>query len=108
MHASIAGKVAKPGVATLPNGRHVEIVPIKAADEQPLEGQALMDDVLGGPWPTDGLGDIAPEEILEAARDGGLVGPRRGGLPNPCEAAAQREEADRHTDGQRLRVRALP
>ncbi len=47
LHAPIAGKVLKTAVATLPNARHVQVMPIKADGEQ-LEGQALFDDVLGG------------------------------------------------------------
>ncbi len=74
VHASAAGKTAKESVATLPNGRHVAVIPIKVDDEQPLEGQALFDDVFGGDWPTDGLDKYSPQEISDAARKGGLVG----------------------------------
>ena len=34
VHASIAGKVLRTAVATLPNDRHVETLPIKSGDEQ--------------------------------------------------------------------------
>lgn len=74
IHASISGKSARPSVATLPNGRHVETLPIKAGDEQPLEGRALFDDIFGGDWPTDGFEQYEPMQIVDAARDGGLVG----------------------------------
>lgn len=72
-HASIAGKVARESAATLPNGRHVPTVPIKAGDEQ-LEGRALFDDILGGEWPTLSLDIPTPDIIIRAVRDAGLVG----------------------------------
>ncbi len=74
VHASISGTVARLSVATLPNGRHVATVPIKAAEEQPLVGQDLYDDMFGGSWPTDGLDRISPETIGESVRNAGLVG----------------------------------
>ena len=73
VHASIAGTCQLPSVATLPNGRHVSAIPIKAADEQ-LAGDALREDVLGGDWPTDEAGRREPEAIVQAVRDAGLVG----------------------------------
>lgn len=72
-HASISGKVAKPSAATLPNGRRVPTVPIKAG-EQLLRGQALFDDIYGGEWPTLGLDLPTPDLILQAVRNAGLVG----------------------------------
>ena len=79
VHTSLAGVIARSSVTTLPNGRHVEVVPVKAAKEQPLEGAALYDEIFGGPWPIGelakgGLSQYEPEAIAEAARQGGLVG----------------------------------
>ena len=74
VHASIAGTTGRNSVATLPNGRHVAVVPIKAAKQQPLSGQALFDDILGGEWPTDGLDQYQPQTIADAVRDAGIVG----------------------------------
>ena len=68
VHASIAGVTARESVATLPNGRHVPVVPIKAAKDQPLEGKALFDDIFGGEWPTDNFEQYDPEQIANAAR----------------------------------------
>ncbi len=81
VHASVAGMVARGVMVTLPNGRHVPAVPIKAAEEQPLEGRALFDEVYGGPWPTDGLDRFEPKAIRDAARRAGLVG--QGGAAFP-------------------------
>jgi electron transport complex protein RnfC len=73
VHTPIAGKVAKIGVATLPNGRHIPTIPIKAEGEQ-LEGDALWDEVYGGDWSTAGLDTHAPEAIVAAVRAAGIVG----------------------------------
>ena len=70
----MSGAVGRPTVATLPNGRHVDVIPIKAAAEQPLAGRDLLDDVLGGDGPVDAVSDYDAEAIVSAARQGGLVG----------------------------------
>lgn len=95
VHTSLAGVIARSSVTTLPNGRHVEVVPVKAAKEQPLEGTALYDDQFGGPWPTGelaegGLAQYEPEAIAEAARQGGLVG--LGGAAFPTHVKLLRNE----------------
>jgi len=74
VHASIQGTVARPSMATLPNGRHVASIPIKAAAEPSLEGRELYEDHFGGDWPTAGFDRFDPESIAEAVRDAGLVG----------------------------------
>jgi len=72
VHATVTGKTAKSTAVTLPNGRHVQAIPIAAAGEQ-LEGEALKEDVLGGPWPTDVSG-FDGRQIAEAASEAGIVG----------------------------------
>ena len=74
VHASIQGVVARPSMATLPNGRHVASIPIKAAAQQSLEGRDLYEDYCGGEWPTSGFEEFTPESITETVRDAGLVG----------------------------------
>ncbi len=73
LHAPIAGKVLKLAVATLPNARHVQVIPIKADGEQ-LEGQALFDAILGGDWSYEGIDRRDPQEITDAIAAGGIVG----------------------------------
>ncbi len=73
IHASINGKTAKTVMRTLPTGRRVPCVPIKADGEQ-LEGQSLWDDVFGGDWPTTGLEKYKQEDIQKAVSDAGIVG----------------------------------
>jgi len=72
VHASIAGTAGVTTAMTLPNGRHVQAVPIKAEGEQ-LQGQALLEDHFGGDWPTD-ASKHQPKQIVEAVRGAGLVG----------------------------------
>lgn len=90
VHASIDGKTAKMTVTTLPNGRHVKVIPIKAAEEQSLSGQALYDDVLGGQWPKEGLDKYEPEAITKAALEAGIVG--LGGAAFPTHVKLARNE----------------
>jgi electron transport complex protein RnfC len=73
MHAPIAGKVLKTAVTTLPNGRHVQAVPIKAEGAQ-LEGRDLWDEIFGGEWPTTGLERFSPDDIVVAIAGAGIVG----------------------------------
>ena len=89
VHAPCRGVVQMFSVTTLPNGRHVKTIPIKAAGEQ-LAGQALYDDVLGGDWPRSGLDRHEPGRIVEAVREGGLVG--LGGAAFPTHVKLTRNE----------------
>ncbi len=73
VHSPIAGKVMKTAMITMPNGRRVAAVPVKADGDQ-LEGQALMDEILGGDWPTDCQSKYEPGEIAEAIQKAGIVG----------------------------------
>ncbi|MGB5294672.1 MAG: electron transport complex subunit RsxC [Thermoanaerobaculia bacterium] len=86
VHASISGRVAKESAATLPNGRRVPTVPIKAGDEQ-LEGQALLDDTFGGEWPTLRLDLPRPGLILQGVREAGLVGMGGAAFPTHIKLA---------------------
>jgi electron transport complex protein RnfC len=90
VHATVEGKTARPSVTTLPNGRHVTVVPITAAAEQSLTGQALYDDLFGGPWPKEGLEAYSPEEISQAVLAAGIVG--LGGAAFPTHVKLARNE----------------
>jgi electron transport complex protein RnfC len=72
VHATLTGKTAKATAVTLPNGRHVQAIPIAAAGEQ-LEGEALRSDVLGGHWPVD-VDRFDGKQIAEAVAEAGIVG----------------------------------
>ncbi len=73
VHSPINGKVQKITNVTLPNGRRVAAIPIKAEGDQ-LEGQALMDGILGGVWPKDCGEKYEPAVISEAINNAGIVG----------------------------------
>jgi electron transport complex protein RnfC len=90
VHASINGVAAKPTVATLPNGRHVSVVPIKASEEQPWDASTLYDDVLGGEWNYDAVDDVPAEEIADIAKNAGLVG--MGGAAFPTHVKLRRND----------------
>lgn len=89
VHASVNGKTAREGVTTLPNGRHVQTVPIKAEGEQ-LEGRALWDEIFGGEWPLAGLPDD-PAAIVDAVQNAGIVG--LGGAAFPTHVKLRRQES---------------
>lgn len=89
MHASVSGVVARSETAVLPNGRHVRLIPISTAGEQP-EGRDLFDLLLGGDWPREGLDRHDPAEIARACRDAGIVG--MGGAAFPTHVKLARNE----------------
>jgi electron transport complex protein RnfC len=91
VHAPIAGTVARAGVTTLPNGRHVSTIPIKAADEQPSPEQ-LLADVLGGDWPTNGLDQHAPDAIRTAVREAGIVGMGGAAFPTHVKLSTPKDK----------------
>jgi len=80
VHTSVAGVAGRAAKTTLPNGRRVPAIPVKVDGEQ-LVGEALWDDVFGGEWPRDGLGDLDPGEMVKSVRDAGIVG--QGGAAFP-------------------------
>ncbi len=73
VHTPIAGKVARTGVVTLPNGRHVAAVPVRSDGDQ-LEGQDLFEDMFGGDWPVTDLDGHSADQIVDAVRRAGIVG----------------------------------
>ncbi len=94
VHAPIAGKTARLKATTLPNGRHMQAVPIKAEGEQ-VEGRALFDDVYGGDWPLDEI----PEDrgaIVAAVREAGIVGLGGAAFPTHVKLSV-REDRPIHT-----------
>ena len=90
VHASIAGTTAAESAATLPNGQHVPVIPIKAGD-QPITGQSIWDDIFGGEWPTKNLKPHDPAQIVQAVHDAGIVG--QGGAAFPTHVKLTRNKA---------------
>ena len=84
VHASISGTCKMPVSVTLPNGRHVKAIPIQAdttAEPGDPTGEALRKEILGGEWPITGLEQHAPEQIVQAVKEAGLVGMVGAGFP---------------------------
>lgn len=73
IHSPLAGKTAKPGKTTLPNGRHVDALPIKAEGDQPAPDE-IKQRCFGCDLEALDAERYSPEEIVQAAREGGLVG----------------------------------
>jgi len=74
IHTPIRGVIGPASSVTLATGKRVKAVLIKATDEQPLEGQTLYDDVLGGEWPFEKVDQYEPEQIRDAIKSAGIVG----------------------------------
>lgn len=73
LHSPVNGVVEKIGVCTLPNGRHLPAIFIKAKGDQ-IAGQALYNDVLGGSWPKDCPAIYYPSTIAKHIHEAGIVG----------------------------------
>lgn len=71
--SSVNGVVGREKPVTLPNGRRVIALPIKAQGEQ-LEGQTLLDRFFGGEWCYADIDKLEPAEITKAIADAGIVG----------------------------------
>ncbi len=89
VHASVNGVVGRQSVVTLPNARHVKMIPIASEGEQ-LEGRALYEEILGGEWPLTKLDEWTPEAIAKRVRDAGIVG--LGGAAFPTSVKLVRNE----------------
>lgn len=73
LHSPISGVVQKSVVTTLPNGRHVRAIAIKAEGEQ-LSGRDLWEEIYGGEWPRDNIERYTAAEVSAAILDAGIVG----------------------------------
>lgn len=91
LHATIAGKVQKITNTTLPNGRHVKAIPIKAEGDQ-LSGTQLWDEIYGGEWLTDDLKSIPQQEIGKAINSAGIVGLGGAAFPTHVKLATNEEK----------------
>jgi len=90
IHASISGTTAAGSVTTLPNGRHVRTIVITAGDTEQLAGEAMIDDILGGDWPTKDIDSLPPGQIATAVHDAGIVG--LGGAAFPTHVKLTRND----------------
>ncbi len=91
VHASVSGKVQKPASVTLPNGRHVKSIPIKADGDQ-LSGQALFEDMYGGEWAHQDADELSAEEISAAISTAGIVGLGGAAFPTHVKLAVNKDK----------------
>ena len=91
VHASVNGTVQKIVAVTLPNGRHIKAVPIKANAEQ-LSGEALFADLYGGQWPVQGSDELSTDEISTAISRAGIVGLGGAAFPTHVKLAVNKDK----------------
>ena len=72
IHSPIFGVVQKMAVTTLPNGRHMQAIRIKAAGRQFTDEENYRE-LMGGRWPKSVVG-YDPDEVTRAIHDAGIVG----------------------------------
>jgi len=72
LHSPISGVVQRPVMTTLPNGRHMQAIHIKAVGKQ-FSAETMYREFLAGDWPKD-ISRFDPEEITRAIQDAGIVG----------------------------------
>ncbi|MGD9212961.1 MAG: electron transport complex subunit RsxC [Desulfobacteraceae bacterium] len=73
IHASVAGKVQRPAMVTLPNGRHMKSIVIKSNSDQP-HGRDLWQDLVSDEWPKGPFSNLDPDEINILIYEAGIVG----------------------------------
>ena len=73
LHAPVAGVVQKHTQATMPNGKRVPAIAIKAENDQITQNN-IWTDILEHVWPKDLAGKYEPDEISKAIHDAGIVG----------------------------------
>ncbi len=73
IHASVNGVAGMVCSVTLPTGKRVKAVPVKAAENQP-DAREVYNDFFKGDYPTSGLEQYVPEAITEAVKSAGITG----------------------------------
>lgn len=72
LHSPISGVVQQPVMTTLPNGRHMSAIRIKAVGRQ-FSVDTMRKEFLGGRWPKDVIG-LDPDDVTRDINDAGIVG----------------------------------
>ena len=73
LHSPVSGKVQRSTVITLPNGRHMDAIVIKAEENQ-TTGDDFYKDLTGADWPKNGVDEYDPHKISESINNAGIVG----------------------------------
>lgn len=92
IHASINGTVMKTTSVTLPTGRRVPAVPIKAAEAGSKEGAALFAELTSDDWDIQSAGQKDPKEIVDAISSAGIVGLGGAAFPTHVKLTPNKEK----------------
>ena len=86
IHSPISGVIQKQTVTTLPNGRHVPVLPIKTTGEQ-KEGKELWDMIYGGDWLKNLSTDFTANGVTQKIHEAGIVGLGGAAFPSHVKIA---------------------
>ncbi len=86
LHSPIFGVVQKMAVTTLPNGRHVQAIHIKATGRQ-FTVEEMHRECMGGRWAKSVVG-YDPDEVTQAINEAGIVGLGGAAFPTHVKIAA--------------------
>lgn len=89
LHSPIAGIVQKMAVTTLPNGRHVEAIRIKAEGRQ-FTAEENYRECMGGRWAKSVVG-YDPDEVTQAINNAGIVGLGGAAFPTHVKIAPSKK-----------------
>jgi electron transport complex protein RnfC len=92
IHSPIFGVVQKMAVTTLPNGRHVEAIRIKA-DGRQFTIEENYRELMGGRWSKSVVG-YDPDEVTRAVHDAGIVGLGGAAFPTHVKIAPYKKKVD--------------
>ncbi len=93
IHASINGTVMKAISVTLPTGRRVPAVPIKAAEEDSQDdGAVLFKELTSDNWDTKSVAQKDAKEIVDAINNAGVVGLGGAAFPTHVKLTPNKEK----------------
>ena len=92
IHASINGTVLKTTSVTLPTGRRVPAVPIKAAEDGDQAGAVLFKELTSDDWDINGADKHDPKTIIGAINGAGIVGLGGAAFPTHVKLTPNKEK----------------
>lgn len=92
IHSPIFGVVQKMAITTLPNGRHVQAIRIKAEGRQFTVDENYRE-LMGGRWSKSVVG-YDPDEVTRAIHDAGIVGLGGAAFPTHVKIAPYKKKVD--------------
>lgn len=95
VHAPLPGKVAKPVMRTVANGRHVETIPLTVDTEKVAAKMVLPPSERGflkDQWDLQVLDDMAPNEVTKKVQAAGLVGKGGAAFPTHVKLSANKDK----------------